>query len=113
MRALVRVAAIGGLLTFVPCVVAEPGAESPYRYVITSAKTNHHDGAFPRGGRNLPEIRTGPGSVRQPVLHGGKQEGVELIAIDNGKIVITLIPTRGMGILDVRSGDLRLGWDSP
>src|SRR5581483_10273989 len=26
---------------------------------------------------------------------------------------ITLIPTRGLGILDVRQGGLRLGWDSP
>jgi hypothetical protein len=113
MRALVLVAAIVDLLLFAPCVVAEPGTESAYRFVITSARTNQHDGAFTLSGRDLPEIKAAPWSVRQAVLHGGKQEGVELIAIDNGKLVITLIPTRGMGILDVRSGDLRLGWDSP
>jgi hypothetical protein len=113
MRVVVLVAAIGSPLMFAPGVVAEPVEESPHCYVITSAKTNQHDGAFTLSGHDLPEIKTGPWSVRQTVLHGGKQEGVELIAIDNGKIVITLIPTRGMGILDVRSGDLRLGWDSP
>ncbi|MBT3638053.1 MAG: aldose 1-epimerase family protein [Opitutae bacterium] len=52
-------------------------------------------------------------SVTQTVLKGGKQEGVELLTLDNGKLKITVIPTRGMGILDIRMGDVRLGWDSP
>ena len=54
-------------------------------------------------------------SVTRSVLRGGKQEGVELLTIDNGKLLITVIPTRGMGILDVRQkdGSVRLGWNSP
>jgi hypothetical protein len=51
--------------------------------------------------------------VRRQRLHGGKQDGVDLIVIDNGRATITLIPTRGMGILHVVSGDMKLGWDSP
>ncbi|MCA9432648.1 MAG: aldose 1-epimerase family protein, partial [Candidatus Omnitrophica bacterium] len=47
------------------------------------------------------------------VLHGGKQEGVDVIHVDNGKLRFTMIPTRGMGIYEVVSGDLRLGWNSP
>ena len=54
-----------------------------------------------------------PWSVTKTVLKGGKQEGVELITLDNGKLRIAVIPARGMGILDVRMGDIRLGWDSP
>ncbi|MDA0723192.1 MAG: aldose 1-epimerase family protein [Verrucomicrobia bacterium] len=54
-----------------------------------------------------------PWCVRRTVLRGGKQEGVELLTIDNGNLSIRVIPTRGMGILDVRKGDVRLGWDSP
>src|SRR5262249_12441487 len=46
-------------------------------------------------------------------LHGGKQEGVDLITVDNGKLTFTVIPTRGMSILEVKLGDVRLGWDSP
>jgi hypothetical protein len=46
-------------------------------------------------------------------LRGGKQEGVDLIVVDNGKIKITIIPTRGLGVLSVVQGDVRLGWDSP
>lgn len=52
-------------------------------------------------------------SVTSETLKGGKQEGVELVTIDNGKLEIRLIPTRGMGILDVKMGEIRLGWDSP
>ena len=36
-----------------------------------------------------------------------------MVTIDNGKLKIVVIPTRGMGILEVISGDLRLGWNSP
>ena len=52
-------------------------------------------------------------SVTSRTLHGGKQEGVRLITIDNGAMQIVVIPTRGMSIYEVRSGDMRLGWDSP
>ncbi|MBF4338397.1 DUF4432 family protein, partial [Vibrio anguillarum] len=47
-------------------------------------------------------------------LHGGKQEGVELIVINNGELEVTLVPTRGMGIFNVKKDGKRiLGWDSP
>jgi hypothetical protein len=52
-------------------------------------------------------------SIRKFQLHGGKQEGVDLIVVDNGKLQINIIPTRGLGILRVTCGDVRLGWDSP
>jgi hypothetical protein len=52
-------------------------------------------------------------TVRQTTLHGGKQEGVELVTINNGRLSITVIPTRGMSVLEVVSGDVRLGWNSP
>lgn len=52
-------------------------------------------------------------SVKKETLHGGKQEGVELITVDNGVMQIVIIPTRGMSIYEVRSKDMRLGWDSP
>ncbi|MFK7777111.1 MAG: aldose 1-epimerase family protein [Gimesia sp.] len=52
-------------------------------------------------------------SVKKQTLHGGKQEGVELITIDNGVMQIVIIPTRGMSIYEVRNNDMRLGWNSP
>lgn len=52
-------------------------------------------------------------SIHKTVLHGGKQEGVDLITIDNGAMKIVVIPTRGMSLFEIVSGDLRLGWNSP
>ena len=52
-------------------------------------------------------------SVTKTKLSGGKQEGVELLTLDNGKLKIVVIPARGMGILEVTMDELRLGWDSP
>jgi hypothetical protein len=52
-------------------------------------------------------------ALHKYTLHGGKQEGVDLIVVNSGKVRIAVCPTRGMGIISVTSGDLRLGWDSP
>ena len=52
-------------------------------------------------------------SITKSELHGGKQDGVDIIVIDNGKLQIRIIPTRGMSLFSVTNGDLRLGWDSP
>ena len=53
-------------------------------------------------------------SIEKLRLHGGKQEGVDLIVINNGELEVTLVPTRGMGIFNVKKDGKRiLGWDSP
>ncbi|MBI1375754.1 MAG: DUF4432 family protein [Phycisphaera sp.] len=52
-------------------------------------------------------------SVRKVRLHGGRQEGVDLIVVDNGRMKLRIVATRGMNILDAECGDVRLGWDSP
>jgi hypothetical protein len=63
-----------------------------------------------------------PWNVRSEHLQGGRQEGVHLIYLNNGKFTITIIPTRGMGILDVsyttedkneQKTRTRIGWQSP
>lgn len=52
-------------------------------------------------------------SVRKYAISGGRQDGVELIDVDNGRMKITIVPTRGMGLWDAHAGDLRIGWDAP
>lgn len=61
-----------------------------------------------------------PWSVQTERLSGGRQQGVELLTIDNGRLRIVLVPTRGMSILRVGcksklngKHDFWLGWDSP
>lgn len=80
-------------------------AEEAGRYLITSSSQNIRADSFELSGDGW--------SVRKRTLRGGRQEGVELVTIDNGVMEIDVIPTRGMSIFEVRSGDLRLGWDSP
>ncbi len=85
----------------------------PYRTVLTSVRDGVHIDSWRVTSRERG-LESGVGfSVEKLTLHGGKQEGVDLIVIDNGKLRIRVIPTRGMGVLDVKTKDTRLGWDSP
>lgn len=52
-------------------------------------------------------------SVRLERLCGGRQDGVDAVHVDNGRLNLTVLPTRGMGIQEAWYDDLRLGWDSP
>jgi hypothetical protein len=52
-------------------------------------------------------------SVTKRVLAGGRQEGVEVIEVDNGLMKFTVVPTRGFQVWTANVGELRLGWDSP
>src|SRR3546814_17978565 len=54
-----------------------------------------------------------PFSVSMRTLHGGRQEGVSLIEIDNGSMRMTVVPTRGMHVLEAWAGEVRLGRAAP
>lgn len=78
----------------------------PLRKTLTSAERNIHVDTW--------ETKTkGKGFVRKEILHGGQQEGVDLIIVHNGNLKFTVIPTRGMSIAEVVMDDVRLGWNSP
>ena len=52
--------------------------------------------------------------ITQQLLHGGLSEGVELVELDNGRMRVYVIPTRGMGIWRAELHDgQQLGWNSP
>ena len=85
----------------------------PFRKILTSVAANLRVGDWRLSSRDLKLPKKFAWSVRQRTLHGGRQEGVEVIEVDNGALRFTVIPTRGMGVLRVESGDVRLGWDSP
>ncbi len=54
-----------------------------------------------------------PFSVRLRTLHGGRQEGVCIVDIDTGAMKISVVPTRGMNVLEAIAGNVRIGWRSP
>lgn len=77
----------------------------PQRHLLSSSSQNVNQPSWELAGDGW--------SVEKRTLRGGRQEGVELITIDNGVLKIVVIPTRGMSIYEVRHDDLRLGWESP
>jgi hypothetical protein len=88
-------------------------AAEPFRQTLTSTADNVNLPAWEASGREVTPGCPTPWSVRKSVLHGGKQEGVDVVEVDNGRLRLTVVPTRGMGVLAVTLGDVRLGWDSP
>ncbi|WP_158304376.1 aldose 1-epimerase family protein [Beijerinckia indica] len=78
--------------------------------ILTSAKKNIH---LDEWSATSPAGSAQTWSVKKVTLHGGKQEGVDLITVDNGKLSFSIVPTRGMSALRAQMGDIRLGWDSP
>lgn len=64
----------------------------------------------------VAEARAGASSkwqVRLRTCRGGRSEGVQVVELDNGRMCIDIVPTRGLGIWRVRRGEKTLGWQSP
>lgn len=82
------------------------------REKLISASENIHVETWEQGGH----VGAAGGAqwwVRKSTLHGGKQEGVDIIEVDNGRLRFTVVPTRGMSVLSLAAGDARIGWQSP
>ncbi len=79
----------------------------PFRKVLTSTSQNLHVESWEITSRKVAPKGPAAWSVRKFTLHGGKQEGVDLIVVNNGKLEFTVVPTRGMGMLKAQMGDLR------
>lgn len=87
--------------------------EEAWTHILTSARDNVHEDTFQITEKEVAIPSAVPWSVVKRTLHGGKQEGVDVIIVRNGKLSFTVIPTRGMGLGNVVMGGARLGWDSP
>ena len=109
---------VSGFLSLL-AVTSLAQAKEPFRQVLISADRNMNVDTF-LFGRDMivsryatPDCPT-PWSVRKYRYYGGKQEHIWVVWIDNGKLQIGVIATRGMGILSViMDGKRVLGWDSP
>jgi hypothetical protein len=83
-----------------------------YRKVLTSVADNLHVDEWELTAGEVVAGAQGC-SIRKMSLHGGKQEGVDVILVDNGRLKFIVCPTRGMGVLSVTMDDIFLGWSSP
>ncbi len=99
------------LLWLVPSGGSQP--TEPYRQTLTSVERNVHLDNWQITNRDMKLSAEANWSVRKYILRGGKQEGVDVVVVDNGRLALTVIPTRGMSLLKVTSGDVTLGWNSP
>jgi peroxiredoxin len=87
-------------------------AAEPFRLVLTDVEQNIHKETAQITSSDVAPDSPLSWSVRKYVLRGGKQEGVDVIEVDNGRLRFTVVPTRGMSVQQVLMGDLRLGGDS-
>ena len=95
---------LAGLLLAAPVAAQGP-------FVLTDTRKNVHLDDFTLEPRNLG--MEGAWSVTRRTLRGGRQEGVDSILLDTGRIQAEVLPTRGMSILRLVVDGRRLGWDSP
>ena len=92
----------------------QASAEPPLLHKqLTSAQQGIQIDSWAIDQSKLPLPTTGSWHVRKYTLHGGKQEGVDVVEVDNGRLRFLASPTRGMSVLTVEAGDVRLGWNSP
>jgi hypothetical protein len=87
-------------------------ARMNYSKVITDAA---HGVSIKEWTLSSPEIGDASGnwSVCKTTLSGGRQEGTEVIHLDNGVLRFSVVASRGLNIWGAQTGDIRLGWDSP
>jgi len=81
-------------------------------WTLTDVARGIHEGEFCISAADLPTAE-GSWKVTQCVLQGGLSEGVDLVEIDNGRMRLMILPTRGMGIWRAKIDDQTLGWRSP
>jgi len=91
--------------------LTSPAAEPFRQTLIDSVKSVRVETAEFSGKKLTP--KSPAWTIRKLTLHGGKQEGVDVVVVNNGKLEFTIVPTRGMGVLEAKLGDVRLGWESP
>jgi hypothetical protein len=64
-------------------------------------------------GENLGLAGSDDWSVKKYTLHGGLSDGVDVVEVNNGRLSVSILPTRGMGLWRGVCDGLELGWKSP
>lgn len=100
------------LITFVGALSLSQAARAAEPVVLVDTDKNIAKSEWKASAADFGDT-AGKWSVELKTLHGGKQEGVQVIEVDNGAMTYRIVPTRGFSIWDAHVGDIRLGWDSP
>ena len=88
-------------------------AQEPFQELLTSTERRVNQEHWHVTGKSVTPDCEHFWEITKETLHGGRQEGIEIIQVTAGGMHINLCPTRGMGILSVWTNDIQLRWDSP
>ena len=107
-----RLPALTCVLSVSMLLPAAPVLAGDFHETLTDTSTNTwvEDFAIDSGAGKNGQVAW---SVRKYTLRGGKQAGVDVVEVNNGKLRFTVVPTRGMNVHELYCGDVRLGWNSP
>jgi len=87
---------------------------SNHNWVLTdvSQRTWKENFAVAAGG-DLNLAGSSGWSVQKYTLRGGRSDGVDVVELNNGRLAVSILPTRGMGLWRGTCDGLDLGWKSP
>lgn len=105
MKIALPLSILGAVLFFAPAMAKD--------FVLIDSEADTRGTDWSIASADLGITATPPFNVRVRTLHGGKQEGVQVIDVDSGRLSFTVVPTRGMNLERMTSGDVTLGWSSP
>ena len=87
---------------------------SLHTFPVTDLEQDIHHSSFDVSAKQNIKLKgTENWKISQNTMTGGVSAGVDLVEIDNGKLQMFILPTRGMGLWKGEYEGLRLGWDSP
>ena len=95
------------------CALSIPAAAAEHSKVLIDTASNLNTANWKVTSAEWGDKKGPAWSIELKTLHGGRQEGVQVIEVDNGRMTFTIVPTRGFELWKAKVGDLRLGWDSP
>lgn len=84
-----------------------------FERVLIDGREHLYEDEWELSSENLIGVKTPAWSIRKYTLCGGKQHGVDVVELDNGRMTVVVVPTRGMNVLSAYTGDVNLGWESP
>ena len=81
----------------------------PHTHILTDVANGVWAETFELAGRS----DSANWSIKKRTLRGGRSDGVDVVDVDNGRMSVSLLPTRGMGIWRGACDGVPIGWKSP
>lgn len=84
------------------------------KWVLTDVAAKIWQESFTASAKDGPKLAgSDKWAVTKHCLHGGLSEGVDVVELNNGRLSVSILPTRGMGLWKGLCDGLELGWRSP